>query len=133
MLAQDGTGERLRLPVRGGQTRAMTSLTVTPTGTRRPQFDFLCDRLRWARESAGITQNGLAAQLGIHKRTVQNYEAGEQEPKLNRLVLWANACDVDAVWLAGDHYGQGAVTPADSSVVTRRSRSWAAASWLCAA
>lgn len=80
------------------------SRTVRATGSRRPEFRSLEERLWWARETARLTQTQLAAQLGISKRTVQNYEAGVGHPNENRLVLWANACDVDADWLAGDFY-----------------------------
>jgi transcriptional regulator with XRE-family HTH domain len=111
----------------------MTSLTVTPTGTRRPTFEQLASRLAWARESAGITQAELAAQLGISRRTVSNYETGAQRPKLNRLVLWANTCDVDASWLAGGDYGDPVVTPHDRAPVTRRELSCAPVTRLVAA
>ena len=80
------------------------SLNVSPTGSRRPTFEALGERLWWARETAHLTQAVLAARLGISKRTIQNYEHGNEAPKLARLVLWANACDVDADWLAGDDY-----------------------------
>jgi hypothetical protein len=70
----------------------------------------------WARETAPMTQSELAAHLGISKRTVQNYEAGVGHPSEERLLLWANACDVDFSWLAGDFYSQ----PGDRPVVRRR-------------
>lgn len=80
------------------------SRNVTPTGGRRPTFETLAERLWWSRETAPLTQAQLAARLGISKRTVQHYEHGAESPKENRLVLWANACDVDVDWLAGDFY-----------------------------
>jgi len=101
----------------------MSSLTVIEPGGRRPTFDTLEERLWWARASVGITQQELADALGISKRTVSNYEAGDQRPKLNRLLLWAKATDVDAVWLAGDDYGDPGVTTQDSAPVSRRSLS----------
>lgn len=80
------------------------SRNVKATGTRRPDFRSFEERLWWARESARITQKQLAAQLGISARTVQNYESGVGHPNEDRLTLWANACDVDFGWLAGDFY-----------------------------
>lgn len=80
------------------------SRKVTPTGTRIPSFRALEERLRWARETAPLTQQELADQLGISKRTVQNYEAGVGHPSEARLLLWANASDVNYHWLAGDFY-----------------------------
>lgn len=91
------------------------SRNVKATGARRPDFRSLEERLWWTRESARITQTQLAAQLGISKRTVQNYEAGVGHPSEDRLTLWANACDVDADWLAGDFY-------ADPQAVSRSRR-----------
>lgn len=81
------------------------SRRVNATGTRTPTFRSLEERLWWARETAPLTQRELADMLGISKRTVQNYEAGVGHPTEQRLLLWANACDVDYRWLAGDFYG----------------------------
>lgn len=81
--------------------------SVTPTGSRTPQFQTLGERLWWARETAPLTQLQLAALLGISDRTVQNYEANKFQPPLNRLLLWANACNADFDWLAGDAYAAG--------------------------
>jgi transcriptional regulator with XRE-family HTH domain len=75
----------------------------------------------WARETAPLTQAELAAHLGISKRTVQNYEAGVGHPSEERLLLWANACDVDFHWLAGDFYPSSDVRSAGAS--TRRVKS----------
>lgn len=83
---------------------------IAPTGSRKPDFRLLEDRLVWARETASLTQQQLADRLGISKRTVQNYEAGVGYPKLSRLVLWANACDADFDFMAGGFYDE----PADN-------------------
>lgn len=80
------------------------SRRVNATGSRVPTFRSLEERLWWARETAPLTQKELADMLGISKRTVQNYEAGVGHPGEARLLLWANACDVDFRWLAGDFY-----------------------------
>lgn len=87
------------------------SRNVKATGSRRPNFRSLEERMWWARESARLTQTQLAAQLGISKRTVQNYEAGVGHPSEDRLTLWANACDVDFDWLAGDFYADPRMAP----------------------
>lgn len=60
----------------------------------------LGDRLRKARETAGLTQIELSGMLGIARNTVGNYELGESEPKAALLARWATACGVPAVWLA---------------------------------
>jgi transcriptional regulator with XRE-family HTH domain len=107
------------------------SRTVKPTGSRLPDFRSLEERLWYSRERAGLTQQELADQLGISKRSVQNYEAGVGHPRENRLVLWANATDFDYAWLAGDFYDNHPdersvgtpVTPIDQAGVTGRSLS----------
>ena len=80
------------------------SHTVKPTGSRRPEFRTLEERLWYSRERARLTQQEMADLLGISRKTVQNYEAGVGYPKENRLLLWANATDFDYGWLAGDFY-----------------------------
>lgn len=80
--------------------------SVAATGSRRPEFRTLGERLWWARETAPLTQKELAALLGITTRTVQHYENDESRPPLNRLLLWANACDADYDWLAGSAYAE---------------------------
>lgn len=96
------------------------SLSVRPTGSRIPDFRRLEERLWYAREKSGLTQQELADRLGISKRSVQNYEAGVGHPKPNRLVLWANATDFDFAWLAGDFYsgdpGDGSEAASTSGV-----------------
>lgn len=94
--------------------------SVEATGTRRPQFDTLAERLWWARETAPLTQAALAMRLGISKRTVQNYESGAQSPSEDRARLWANACDVDFAWLSGDFYARPTTRgTSDNTQVTR--------------
>lgn len=97
------------------------SRNVKATGSRKPEFRSLEERMWWARETAGLTQVQLGSQLGISKRTVQNYEAGVGHPNEDRLTLWANACDVDFDWLAGDFYGGPRQAASRRSAVTRGS------------
>ena len=87
--------------------------SVFPTGHRVPRFDTLAERLAWARDTAPLTQQQLADALGISKRSVQNYESGDQEPKPARILLWANACDVDHDWLQTGQYGASVPAPRD--------------------
>ena len=87
------------------------SRKVTPTGHRTPSFQTLEERLWWSRETAPLTQKEMAAHLAISTRTVQNYERGVGHPSEDRLLLWANACDVEYQWLAGDFYGANEEAP----------------------
>lgn len=104
------------------------SHTVNPTGSRVPDFRALEERLWYSREKAGMTQQEMADLLGISKRSVQNYESGVGHPKPNRLVLWANACDFDYAWLAGNFYDldpeQRSEAASTRRVSPRSTRGW---------
>lgn len=69
----------------------------------------LGDRLRKAREVAGLEQVPLADMIGVHRQTVSAYEAGKTHPRRHALVAWALATGVSAVWL------ETGCTPGDSN------------------
>lgn len=72
-----------------------------------PEFT-LGDRLRRARRFVGFSQEELAAVLGIHQRSMSNYENDITLLDYPRLVKWAEECQVDLAWLA---YGRSDVPP----------------------
>lgn len=57
------------------------------------------DRLRKAREWAGLEQEQLAAEIDISRGTVSNYERGETQPKKLALKAWAIRCGVPLSYL----------------------------------
>jgi transcriptional regulator with XRE-family HTH domain len=61
----------------------------------------LGDRLRKAREFAGMEQDELARRIGISRGTVSNYELGRgvRPPKVVVLRAWAQECGVPYSWL----------------------------------
>ena|SRR5215469_753402 len=61
----------------------------------------LRDRLRKARETAGLTQDQLADQVGVSRVSVIAYETGRVVPKRPVLLSWAVTCRVNYAWLAG--------------------------------
>jgi len=61
----------------------------------------LRDRLRKARETADLTQEELAAQVGVSRVSVIAYETGRVTPKRPVLLSWAVTCRVNYEWLAG--------------------------------
>lgn len=64
-------------------------------------IDFtVCDRMKKARQSAGLSQTELGQRLGIHKNSVSNWERDPQ-PSVAMLIAWAyfTGCPVD--WLCG--------------------------------
>lgn len=62
-------------------------------------FEDLPDRLRRSRKRAGWDQEEIADRLGIHRRTVANYEGGKTEPGRALLVAWASLTHVPVEWL----------------------------------
>ncbi|MGH3283231.1 MAG: helix-turn-helix domain-containing protein [Streptosporangiaceae bacterium] len=59
------------------------------------------DRLRKARLHAGLEQTELAAQIGISRASVVNYEHGHTRPPRPVLLSWALCTGTDLGWLAG--------------------------------
>lgn len=63
-----------------------------------PEFT-IGDRLRKAREFAGMDMNELAAAIEIHRQTVARYETGVAAPKRYVLLSWSLATGVDMDWI----------------------------------
>lgn len=57
------------------------------------------DRLRKAREAAGLEQRELAERAGISRATISNAERGIGNPNLATLQAWADATGVPVSWL----------------------------------
>jgi len=66
----------------------------------------LAERLTWAREQKGYTQDALAKKAGVSQSTIGNLESGLRLTARKILDI-ANAVDVDPMWLAN---GQGSPT-----------------------
>ena len=56
------------------------------------------DRLRKARETAGLSQSALSELTGISRRTITSYEGGTT-PKRTALLAWSMATGVPLDWL----------------------------------
>lgn len=59
----------------------------------------LGDRLRKARENAGLSQQELADAIGVARNTVGNGELGDHRPLPITLRAWADATGVPLTWL----------------------------------
>ena len=59
----------------------------------------LADRLRKAREHAGLEQAELAERMGVGRNTVSNYERASHAPREIVLRAWAMATGVPVEWL----------------------------------
>lgn len=71
--------------------------------------------IRKARKSAGITQDGLAAMLGINRATVSKYESGQIVPSLGQLGKIAKALNTTVSEMVGQDWdGWKSVDPSDA-------------------
>ena len=59
-----------------------------------PIDDFVAQKIRNARLMRGLTQSGLAAQIGCSFQQLQKYEAGQNRVSASRLYQIATALDV---------------------------------------
>jgi transcriptional regulator with XRE-family HTH domain len=78
-----------------GQTQQMSLPGLEPQWT-------LGDRLRKAREVAGLSQTEMAEAIGIARNSVGRYEAGAYEPSRPVMIAWAFRTGVALDWLHGE-------------------------------
>jgi transcriptional regulator with XRE-family HTH domain len=62
----------------------------------------LHERLRLAREHAGLSQGQVAKLLGKHRPTVSEIEAGRRRVSADELAIFARTYDVSLSWLTGE-------------------------------
>jgi len=62
----------------------------------------LAARLRLAREQAGLSQGQVAKQLGFHRPTISEIEAGRRRVSADEVADFARIYDVDLFWLVDD-------------------------------
>ena len=67
----------------------------------------LASRLKLAREMAGLTQGQVASQLGWHRPTVSEMEAGRWRVLAEELKILAEPYGVNIPWLMGESEGDG--------------------------
>lgn len=75
----------------------LVRMSVNPAGAI-PDFN-LSDRLRKAREYAGLEQAELADRIGVSRNTISNGERGSHAVRKIVLNAWAMATGVDRLWL----------------------------------
>lgn len=73
------------------------STQIAPTG-RTYRFT-VADRIRAAREQAGLEQQGLADATGLSRGTISNFERGLSTPRRPALAAIALATGFDYRWL----------------------------------
>lgn len=59
----------------------------------------ISDRLREAREIAGLSQGQVAKRLGMHRPTISEIEAGRRKVAADEVESFANLYDVSVEWI----------------------------------
>lgn len=57
------------------------------------------ERLRWAREQAGLSQGQVAKLLNMHRPTISEIEAGRRRVSAEELKIFARTYEVPVAWL----------------------------------
>lgn len=61
----------------------------------------LAERLRLAREQAGLSQGQVARMLKMHRPTISEIEAGRRRVTVEELASFADTYEVSVGWLTG--------------------------------
>jgi transcriptional regulator with XRE-family HTH domain len=81
-------------------------MTQAPLPGTVPEWT-MADRLRKARDHAGVKQVDFADQVGISRRSLTNYELGHSTPSKPVLLAWAMRTGVSMEWLITGKTGDG--------------------------
>ena len=57
------------------------------------------ERLRWAREQAGLTQSQIARMLNYHRPTISQIEAGQRVVRPDEIARFASLYGVQEAWI----------------------------------
>ena len=57
------------------------------------------ERLRWAREQAGLTQTQIARLLNYHRPTISQIEAGQRVVRPDEIARFASLYGVEETWI----------------------------------
>lgn len=69
--------------------------------SKEKERDSIADRLRLAREMAGLSQAQVARMLRMHRPTITEMEAGRRKVSVDEVRKLAELYEVDVAWLAG--------------------------------
>lgn len=67
----------------------------------------LSERLRFAREQAGLSQAQVAKMMGVHRPTISEIEAGRRRVTAEEMVDFARIYDVSISWVSGSDKDDG--------------------------
>jgi transcriptional regulator with XRE-family HTH domain len=69
-------------------------------------------RIRIARQSVNMSQQGLAKTLGVHRDTISSWETGKTEPSAAHLAALSHETGIPYAWL---RYGYGDMTQVEAA------------------
>lgn len=72
------------------------------TTQSREQRSSIADRLRMARESAGLSQGQVAKLMGFHRPTISEIEAGRRRVSADELTQFAELYGVETGWILSE-------------------------------
>ncbi|MEX0803153.1 MAG: helix-turn-helix transcriptional regulator [Candidatus Binatia bacterium] len=72
------------------------------TGKFAKDREKIGERLRAAREAAGLTQGQIAKKLGIHRPSISEIEAGRRRVSAEELAEMASAYGIQVGWITGN-------------------------------
>lgn len=62
----------------------------------------IANRLKQARETAGISRKDMASTICVARTTLGGWETGRHSPKLGDLQKYAATCNVTVAWIVGE-------------------------------
>jgi transcriptional regulator with XRE-family HTH domain len=77
----------------------------------------ISERLRWAREQAGLSQGQVAKLLGVHRPTISTIESGERTVKAEEVSFFSETYGVEPDWIL---YGDVAIPENESTRMVAR-------------
>ena len=72
------------------------------------------DKILYCRKKAGLSQDGLAEQIGVSRQSISKWETGEAAPEINKLGLLAKTFGVTTDWLLSDAEPENKDTAAEN-------------------
>ncbi len=88
-------------------------------GQSQSAKETLAQRLRVAREQAGLSQGQVASMLDMHRPTITEIEAGRRSVSAEELPRFADIYAVDLDWLVGSEPRQAGLRSAKARLAAR--------------
>lgn len=88
-------------------------------GAHEPTRELIAERLRIARERAGLSQGQAAKLLDMHRPTISEIEAGRRRVAADELGRFADLFGVNVAWLVGTRDDRPDLTDPQLAVVAR--------------